>query len=182
MASLSLVVALALRDGRRHPIARADPLTTVVEYHGLGRRFLLPPRFCMRPQLNGGRLGGPMEEIRYAPSIPRLVGIVALLVMPIAVLAAFFAPDVPVLVVGVVGIAASVLHASRGHTVILGPDFIAAHGQRIRFKNIRPGERIQWFIGDVYASETARIGVSSIFLSRAQRSEIARRLASFQSS
>lgn len=123
-----------------------------------------------------------MEETRYAPSIPRLAGIVALLVVPILGLAAFFRPDLPVLVVGVVVIAASVLHAGRRHTVVVGPDFMAAHGQRIRFNEIRPGERIRGFIGDAYASDSARVGVSSVFLSRAQRSEIARRLSSFQGS
>ena len=33
-------------------------LSPVVMYHGLGRRYLLPPRFLMRPQPNGGTLGG----------------------------------------------------------------------------------------------------------------------------
>jgi hypothetical protein len=28
-------------------------------YHGLARRYLTPPRFLMRPLLNGGTLGGP---------------------------------------------------------------------------------------------------------------------------
>jgi hypothetical protein len=28
------------------------------EYHGLARRDLTPPRFLMRPLLNGGTLGG----------------------------------------------------------------------------------------------------------------------------
>jgi hypothetical protein len=30
----------------------------VVRYHGLARRHLMPPRFLMRPLLNGGTLGG----------------------------------------------------------------------------------------------------------------------------
>jgi hypothetical protein len=29
----------------------------VVKYHGLARRYLLPPRFLMRPLLNGGTFG-----------------------------------------------------------------------------------------------------------------------------
>jgi hypothetical protein len=37
-----------------------------VKYHGLARRDLLPPRFLMRPLLNGGTLGGLMEDpIRF---------------------------------------------------------------------------------------------------------------------
>lgn len=32
-------------------------LSPVVDYHGLGRRHLLPHRLLMRPQLNGGTLG-----------------------------------------------------------------------------------------------------------------------------
>ena len=64
-----------------------------------------------------------MEEIRYAPSLLRLAGIVGVLVAPL-----------------------------RG------------------------------FIGDVYASDSRRVCVSSVFLSRAQRLEIARRLAQLQGS
>ena len=33
-------------------------LSPVVKYHGLGRRYLLPPRFLVRPLLNGGTLAG----------------------------------------------------------------------------------------------------------------------------
>jgi len=33
-------------------------LSPVVKYHGLARRYLMPPRFLMRPLLNGGTLGG----------------------------------------------------------------------------------------------------------------------------
>jgi hypothetical protein len=33
----------------------------VVDYHGLGHRHLLPHRLLMRPQLNGGTLGGPQN-------------------------------------------------------------------------------------------------------------------------
>jgi hypothetical protein len=33
-------------------------LSPVVNYHGLARRYLIPPRFLMRPLLNGGTLGG----------------------------------------------------------------------------------------------------------------------------
>jgi hypothetical protein len=34
----------------------------VVKYHGLARRYLTPPRFLMRPLLNGGTLAGLMDE------------------------------------------------------------------------------------------------------------------------
>jgi hypothetical protein len=37
-------------------------LSPVVKYHGLARRDLLPPRFLMRPLLNGGTLAGLMSE------------------------------------------------------------------------------------------------------------------------
>jgi hypothetical protein len=33
-------------------------LSPVVKYHGLARRYLMPPRFLMRRLLNGGTLGG----------------------------------------------------------------------------------------------------------------------------
>ena len=33
-------------------------LSPVVTYHGLARRYLMPSRFLMRPQLNAGTLGG----------------------------------------------------------------------------------------------------------------------------
>jgi len=39
-------------------VTRAAALSPVVKYHGLARRWLVPPRFLMRPLLNGGTLGG----------------------------------------------------------------------------------------------------------------------------
>ena len=33
-------------------------LSPVVKYHGLARRYLMPPVLLMRPLLNGGTLGG----------------------------------------------------------------------------------------------------------------------------
>jgi hypothetical protein len=41
----------------------------VVKYHGLARRYLIPPRFLMRPLLNGGTLGGQSRTGRV-PRIP----------------------------------------------------------------------------------------------------------------
>ena len=134
--------------------------------------------FWMRPLHNDGTLGGSMAEIRYAPSLLRLAGIFVVLVAPFAVF--LWAAPFNLLVV-VVSIAAFVRYTGQIHTVLLGPDFMTAHGQRFRVGDIRPGA-LPGFIGDVYASGSARVGVSSVFLSRAQRSEIARRLAQFQSS
>ena len=51
------------RDRHRFPLARG-------EYHGLARRHLLPPRFLMRPQLNGGTLGRPIWRPEL-PSVPK---------------------------------------------------------------------------------------------------------------
>lgn len=39
-------------------MTRIVPLSPVVEYHGLGRRYLPPLGLLMRPQLNGGTLDG----------------------------------------------------------------------------------------------------------------------------
>src|SRR6187402_903166 len=126
----------------------------------------------MRQQLNGGTLRGRMVDTRYAPSFRRLTCIVVGGTLPVlAVMIAFRAVDLPSLFLGVVVLAASVFDAGRAHTVWLGPDFIAAHGQRVRFIDIREGEAIRGFIGDSYVSDSARIGVSALFLSRFQRSE-----------
>lgn len=35
-------------------------LSPRVRYHGLAPRYLTPPRFLMRPLVNGGTLGGPL--------------------------------------------------------------------------------------------------------------------------
>ena len=40
---------------------RSPPSRPWWGYHGLVRRYLMPPRFLMRPMLNGGTLGGPGE-------------------------------------------------------------------------------------------------------------------------
>jgi hypothetical protein len=39
-------------------VACSASLSPVVKYHGLARRYLMPPRFLMRPLLNGGTLAG----------------------------------------------------------------------------------------------------------------------------
>ena len=123
-----------------------------------------------------------MKEIRYAPSTSRLAGIFAVFVVPLAAFAAFSSSPIGLFeVVLVLGFGAAVIKSGRSHTVILGPDyFIAGDGQRIQFSEIRPGGSIRGFIGDVYASESRVFGVSSVFLSQSQRSEIARRVAPFQ--
>jgi hypothetical protein len=49
----------AVEDRRPHLVVTVTAyLSPVVKYHGLARRHLLPPRFLMRPLLNGGTLGG----------------------------------------------------------------------------------------------------------------------------
>jgi hypothetical protein len=49
----------AVEDRRPHLVETCTvSLSPVVEYHGLARRYLSPPRFLMRPLLNGGTLGG----------------------------------------------------------------------------------------------------------------------------
>src|SRR6478735_10616612 len=45
-------------DGRTSSCPTASSLSPLVKYDGLARRYLLPPRFLMRPLLNGGTLGG----------------------------------------------------------------------------------------------------------------------------
>jgi hypothetical protein len=83
-----------------------------------------------------------------------------------------------------VAAAVSAFYAGRAHSVCLGPDFIAGNGQRIRFSDIRAGTSMPGFIGDFYVSDSSGVGVgvSSVFLSRAQRSEIARRISQYRSS
>lgn len=136
----------------------------------------------MRPQLNGATLSGQaMDETRYTPSIVRLIGISAVFVVPAALLS-FWGAGVPGLLVAIVVVAASVAYSGRAHSVTLGRDFIEAHGQRVRLNDIRQREALRGFIGDVYASDSARIGLSSIFLSRTQRSEIAERLSAVSKS
>jgi hypothetical protein len=43
-------------DGRTSSPPAPSCLSPVVKYHGLARRYVLPPRFLMRPLLNGGTL------------------------------------------------------------------------------------------------------------------------------
>jgi len=53
---------IPLRIADRRPrlvVTCTTSLSPVVKYHGLARRHVMPPRFLMRPLLNGGTLGGP---------------------------------------------------------------------------------------------------------------------------
>jgi hypothetical protein len=48
----------AVEDRRPHLVVTTTAsFSPVVKYHGLARRRLTPPRFLMRPLLNGGTLG-----------------------------------------------------------------------------------------------------------------------------
>jgi hypothetical protein len=52
----------------------------VVDYHGLGRRYLLPHRLLVRPQVNGGTLGGRQLTASSPNELERLKRLARLLV------------------------------------------------------------------------------------------------------
>src|SRR6187551_3874525 len=58
-------IPLRIADSRPRLVATCTaPFSPVVKYHGLARRHVMPPRFLMRPLLNGGTLGGPRNGTR----------------------------------------------------------------------------------------------------------------------
>ena len=66
-------IPLRIADRRPHVVvAITARLSPVVRYHGLARRYLTPPRFLMRPLLNGGTLGRQRADRNFARAFFRV--------------------------------------------------------------------------------------------------------------
>jgi hypothetical protein len=111
-------------------------LSPVVKYHGLARRYLAPPRFLMRPLLNGGTLGG--RQAMTGRRFKRVVAIV--LVGAAALYGAYLADTVGEASITVRGVVTKALDGQLPQDTRVGRRTVTTHQILIAV----PGKTFWW--------------------------------------